>query len=81
LLLPSQGNNFSYSCNAQQSYINDICLPGAAPAPSQLPPLGTMTPGSRTTVGGLPRTNASLPASNASLPGQMVYPGAPTFRN
>ncbi|KAK9908916.1 hypothetical protein WJX75_004629 [Coccomyxa subellipsoidea] len=69
------GNNFSYSCNAQQSYINDICLPGAAPAPSQLPPLGTMTPGSRTTVGGLPRTNASLPASNASLPGQMVYPG------
>lgn len=71
-----QGNNFTYSCNAQQSYINDICLPGSAPSPSQLPPLGTTTAGSRTSVSGLPRSNATLPANNASLPGQMVYPGA-----
>ncbi|EIE25001.1 RNI-like protein [Coccomyxa subellipsoidea C-169] len=74
------GNNFTYSCNAQQSYINDICLPGAAPSPSQLPPLGTTTPGSRTAVGGLPRTNATLPSNNGSLPGQMVYPGG-TYPN
>ncbi|CAL8462033.1 g1564 [Coccomyxa elongata] len=69
------GNNFTYTCNAQQSYINDICLPGSAPSPSQLPPLGTSTSGSRTAVGSLPRTNATLPAFNGTAPGQMVYPG------
>ena len=71
-----QGNNLTYSCGAQQSYINDICLAAAAPAPSLLPPMGTSTPGSRTAAGGLPVTNQTLPASNASLPDQMQYPGA-----
>lgn len=70
-----QGNNFTYSCGAQQSYINDICLTSGAPSPSQLPPMGTTTPGSRTAIGGLPRTNQTLPANNGSLPDQMQYPG------
>ena len=69
-----QGNNFTYSCGAQQSYINDICL-SSAPAPSQLPPMGTSTSGSRTASSGLPSTNQTLPANNGSLPGQMQYPG------
>ncbi|CAK0783683.1 hypothetical protein CVIRNUC_006882 [Coccomyxa viridis] len=68
------GNNFTYSCGAQQSYINDICL-SSAPAPSQLPPMGTSTSGSRTASSGLPSTNQTLPANNGSLPGQMQYPG------
>ena len=71
-----QDNNLTYSCGAEQSYINDICLAAAAPAPSLLPPMGTTTPGSRTAAGGLPATNQTLPASNASLPDQMQYPGA-----
>ena len=70
-----QGNNFTYSCGAQQSYINDICL-SSAPAPSQLPPMGTSTSGSRTASSGLPSTNQTLPANNGSLPGQMQYPGS-----
>lgn len=74
-----QGNNLTYSCGAEQSYINDICLAAAAPAPSLLPPMGTTTPGSRTAAGGLPATNQTLPASNASLPDQMQYPGAHEF--
>lgn len=73
--VPAQGNNFTYSCGAQQSYINDICLT-SAPAPSQLPPMGTSTSGSRTASSGLPSTNQTLPASNSSLPDQMQYPGS-----
>ncbi len=72
-----QGNNFTYTCNAQQSYINDICLASSAPSPAQLPPMGTSTAGSRTASGGLPRTNQTLPANNGSMPDQMQYPGAP----
>ena len=75
-VLAVQGNNFTYTCNAQQSYINDICLSSAAPSPAQLPPMGTSTAGSRTASGGLPRTNQTLPANNGSLPDQMQYPGA-----
>ena len=71
-----QGNNFTYTCNAQQSYINDICLTSSAPSPAQLPPMGTTTAGSRTASGGLPRTNQTLPTNNGSLPDQMQYPGA-----
>jgi hypothetical protein len=70
-----QGNNFSYTCGAQQSYINDICLPSSAPTPSQLPPLGTSTSSSRTSTVGLPQTNMTLPTSNSSLPDQLTYPG------
>ena len=73
-----QGNNFTYTCNAQQSYINDICLTSSAPSPAQLPPMGTTTAGSRTASGGLPRTNQTLPANNGTLPDQMQYPGAPS---
>ena len=73
--LAAQGNNFTYTCNAQQSYINDICLTSSAPSPAQLPPMGTTTAGSRTASGGLPRTNQTLPANNGSLPDQMQYPG------
>ena len=77
-MLTVQGNNFTYTCNAQQSYINDICLTASAPSPAQLPPMGTTTAGSQTATGGLPSTNQTLPANNGSLPSQMQYPGAPS---
>lgn len=65
----SQGNNFTFTCNAQNSYIQDLCpAGGAAAGPSGSP-----------TAPLLPIGTGSASANGSAPGGQPMpfYPGAP----